>query len=205
MVHEFFFKKEIKVIDSKKSLLEYLAADRLIQPEPKNPLKCLFGAQVVRLKTHLRKAEYHHNIGGGWHRIAYYWHLLRLKKLSSQFCSEIPINVFGKGLVIWHPERIIVNPQSKVGDYCSLSSGVVIAQAHDQCPVIGNHVELMIDSKVLGGINVADHTRVGANALVLKDISEPDTTWAGVPAHKISDRGTIETPTIPVQSKHEQL
>ena len=84
-----------------------------------------------------------------------------------------------------------------------LSSGVVIAQAHDQCPIIGNHVELMIDSKVLGDINVADHTRVGANALVLKDISEPNTTWAGVPAHKISDRGTIETPAIPVRPNCE--
>ena len=58
------------MINSKKTLLEYLTADRLIQPEPKNPLKRLFGAQVVRLKTHLRKAEYHHNVGGGWHWIA---------------------------------------------------------------------------------------------------------------------------------------
>lgn len=55
----------------------------------------------------------------------------------------------------------------------------------------------MIDSKVLGGINVADHTRVGANALVLKDIAESNTTWAGVPAHKISTHGIIETPIVP--------
>lgn len=53
------------MIDSKDSLLAYLAADRLVQPELKNPLKRLFGARVVCLKTHLRKAEYHHNIGGG--------------------------------------------------------------------------------------------------------------------------------------------
>lgn len=192
------------MIGSKDDLFEYLAADRWIQPIERNPLKRLFSlsSRVVSLKTHLRKAEYHYNVGRA-HRLAYYYHLLRLKKISARFCSEIPINVFGKGLVIWHPERIIVNPQSKVGDYCSLSSGVVIAQAHDQCPVIGDHVELMIDSKVLGGINVADHTRVGANALVLKDISEPNTTWAGVPAHKISDRGTIETPAIPVQTSRE--
>ena len=86
---------------------------------------------------------------------------------------------------------------SKVGDYCSLSSGVVIAQAHDGCPTIGNHVELMLDSKVLGDINVADHVRIGANALVIKSIDESNTTWAGTPARKINDKGTIETP-IPV-------
>lgn len=56
--------KGLNMIDSKDSLLAYLAADRLVQPEPKNPLKRLFGARVVCLKTHLRKAEYHHNIGG---------------------------------------------------------------------------------------------------------------------------------------------
>lgn len=185
------------MIDSKTVLHEYLTADRLVQPKPKNLIKRVFGARVVRLKTHLRKAEYYHNTKGVFHHVAYYYHLLRLKALSSSFCSEIPINVFGKGLVIWHPERIIVNPQAEVGDYCSLSSGVVVAQAHNQCPVIGDHVELMIDSKVLGGIKIADHTHIGANALVLKDIPEPNTTWVGLPAHKISDHGTIETPAIP--------
>ena len=54
----------------------------------------------------------------------------------------------------------------------------------------------MIDSKVLGGGRVADYVRIGANALVLKPIEEENTTWAGVPARKINDRGTIETPVM---------
>lgn len=91
-------------------------------------------------------------------------------------------------------ERIIVNSQSVVGDYCSLSSGVVIAHAHDKCPTIGNYCELMIDSKVLGGIKVPDHCRIGASALVIKTITESNTTWGGVPARKISNHGTIERP-----------
>ena len=52
----------------------------------------------------------------------------------------------------------------------------------------------MIDSTVLGGIHIADNVRIGAKALVIKDIKEDNTTWAGVPAKKISDRGAIETP-----------
>lgn len=94
-------------------------------------------------------------------------------------------------------ERIIVNCASKVGDYCSITSGVVIAQAHNQCPTIGDYVEMTIDSKILGGITVADHVRIGAGALVIKNILEPNTTWEGVPAGKINDQGTIENP-IPV-------
>lgn len=102
--------------------------------------------------------------------------------------------MFGKGLVIWHPERIIINANAKVGDYCSVSSGVVIAHAHNECPRIGNHVQLMIDSKVLGGVYVADYTRIGACALVLKSIKEPDTTWAGIPAKQINAIGARENP-----------
>ena len=102
--------------------------------------------------------------------------------------------------MIWHPERIIVNGAARVGDYCSLSSGVVIAHSNHENPVIGDYVKLMIDSKVLGGVRVAGHVRIGANALVLKDIDEANTTWAGQPAHKIGDTGTVEHP-IPTLAK----
>lgn len=186
------------MIENKQDLVEYISEDQRVQPTAHNPIARLLGGKIVKLKLHLRKCEYHHNVRQTlWHKVMYYYHLFRLRSISTSYCSEIPINVFGKGLVIWHAERIIVNSASKVGDYCSLSSGVVIAQAHDGCPTIGNHVELMLDSKVLGDINVADHVRIGANALVIKSIGESNTTWAGTPARKINDKGTVETP-IPV-------
>lgn len=188
------------MIVTKSDLVEYIREDQRMQPWPSNPLKRIIGAggAMVRWKVYLRKCEYHHNVSQNlYHKLAYFWYLFLLKKYERRFCSEIPINVFGKGLLIWHPERIIVNPESTVGDYCSLSSGVVIAQAHGRCPAVGHYVEFMIDSKVLGGGRVADHVRIGANALVLKPIEEENTTWAGVPARKINDRGTIETPIVP--------
>lgn len=122
--------------------------------------------------------------------------MLWLHHLCRVFNSEIPINTFGKGLKIWHAERIIVNDNAQIGEWCSISSGVVIGQAHNKCPTIGNCVELMIDSKVLGGISIADYCRIGANALVLKPIEETNTTWAGLPARKISNHGTRETSII---------
>lgn len=69
----------------------------------------------------LRDQDYSQNL---YHKLAYVWYLFFLKKYERRFCSEIPINVFGKGLFIWHTERIIVNPESTVGDYCSLSSAL---------------------------------------------------------------------------------
>ena len=43
-------------------------------------------------------------------------------------------------------------------------------------------------AKVIGEVSIADNVAVGAGAVVTKDITEPGTTWAGVPARKISDR-----------------
>lgn len=183
------------VIVTKADLREYLQADRNAQHISDNFIVRRMN-RIYKLKTLLRKCEYHANNKDKnlWHKIAYLIQYMRFRCIERSCCSEIGLNVFGKGLVIWHPERIIINPNARVGEHCSISSGVVIAQAHDKSPVIGNDVELMIDSAVLGGIVVADHVRIGAKALVLKDIDEPNTTWGGVPAKKLNNRGTIETP-----------
>ncbi len=190
--------KDFVVIQSKDDLRAYLEADNAVQPMPSNPVR-RYLKKVIRMKILLRKSEYHYNNKDKniYHKIAYLVQWQRCRKLQDRFCSEIPINVFGKGLIIWHPQRIIINGNTRVGDYCSISTGVILAQAHNESPVIGDHVEIMVDAKVLGGIHIADNVRVGADALVIKAIEDPNTTWGGVPAKMISNKGTLETP-IPI-------
>lgn len=186
------------MIESKEDLNRYLAEDRKVQPPHKNIIKRYLDP-IYRIKTLLRLCEYHYNLSRNsfYHFLSYEIRKFQLRHISRIYSSEFALNVFDEGLVIFHPQRIIINPNAKVGKHCSLSSGVVIAQSHNQCPIIGNDVEMMIDCAILGGIRVADHVRIGAKALVIKDINEPNTTWAGIPAKKISDKGTIETP-IPI-------
>lgn len=42
----------------------------------------------------------------------------------------------------------------------------------------------------LGNIVIADDVAIGANVVVVKSITEAGTTWAGVPARKISDNNS---------------
>lgn len=186
------------MIRNKQDYLDYMKADLSVQPESNQLFKRIFFDDIVRMKKYMRRCEYYlnvrHDIIG---RIAFLYNLFRFRHLTRFYNSEIPLNVLGKGVVIWHPQRIIINGNARIGSFCSLSSGVVVAQAHDQSPIIEDYVELMIDSKVLGGIHVAKNVRIGAGALVLKDINAPNTTWAGVPARIISNKGTVETP-IPI-------
>ena len=85
-----------------------------------------------------------------------------------------------------------------MGEFCSIPSGVVVAQAYEECPVIGDYVELLIDCKVLGGIRVADYAHVRAGALVLKNCDDSDVILGRVQARKIGDRGARETPVYPI-------
>lgn len=191
------------MIQTKADLREYIEADRLAQPPASSFIERRMD-RIYKMKTLLRKGEYHFNNKDRslWHKIMYMLTWYRCRKIQKQFCSEINPNVFDKGLVIWHAERIITNTQARVGKFCSISSGVVIAQSHDESPVIGDFVELMIDSKVLGGVRVADHVRIGANTMVIKNIDEPNTTWGGSPAKKINDKGTIERPMPTLRGKN---
>lgn len=46
-------------------------------------------------------------------------------------------------------------------------------------------------AKILGGVKIANNVAIVANAVVVKDILDPKTTHAGVPAKKISDHTSI--------------
>lgn len=113
--------------------------------------------------------------------------LLTIYKLKSEkWGNEIPINCIGEGLRIWHGQNIIINGNAKIGKNLSVSTGVIIGHAHGGVPVIGDDVSLSVDAKVLGSIHICNHVTIGAGAVVVKDISEPYTSWGGVPAKKLS-------------------
>lgn len=194
----FYIKKahmayEYKRIKTKDDLKEFIAADRKAQPSQ-------WGGvfdPIFKLKTLLRRCEYHRNNKSNiYHFLMFVILRYRFRELQRKMCSEIGFNVFGKGLIIWHGQRIITNGEARVGDYCSISSGVVIGHGNGGAPHIGNNVEMTINSTIIGDVSIADNVRIGANALVVKDIIEPNTTWGGVPAKKISDHGTVENPVV---------
>jgi serine O-acetyltransferase len=51
--------------------------------------------------------------------------------------------------------------------------------------VIGGHVDIAAGAKVLGGVTIGEHARVGANAVVVSDVP-PGTTVVGIPARILS-------------------
>ncbi|RNT45100.1 serine acetyltransferase [Klebsiella quasipneumoniae subsp. quasipneumoniae] len=162
-----------KRIVDKKTLRYFLECDRLALKKSYNKPK-LFRDSIWRFQILLRKTEYWSNKHFFLARLIYLAHLFLYKRQCVRYSVEIPLNCIGEGLVIWHLNGIIINPECKIGSNCSISAGVVIGHAKGKVPYIGNNVHIMLGTKILGA-NVCNNVTIGAASLVIKDITEPYT------------------------------
>ncbi len=187
------------MITSKKDYKEYLASDKIALGK-KDLKRPRFKHDIVwKYQILMRKAEYYqncrHDLLG---KIISKFTKLRFVSLGQKLGFSIPLNVFGKGLSIAHYGTIVINSNAKVGEFCRIHEGVTIgvsADAYwgsqdDGSSKIGDRVFIGSGAKIIGNVKIADDVAIGAGAVVVKDISESSTTWAGVPAKKISDNGS---------------
>jgi serine O-acetyltransferase len=97
--------------------------------------------------------------------------------------ADIPINSrLGGGLLLTHPNGIVIHPNAEVGVNCLIFHQVTIGTKNGSAPpVIGGHVDIGAGAKVLGAVRIGNHALIGANAVVITDV--PDCCIAvGVPA-----------------------
>ena len=82
----------------------------------------------------------------------------------------------GPGLCIGHFGGITVSPHAVIGANCSLSQSVTIGIAGEGerrgAPVIGNDVYIGPGARLFGLINIGNNVKIGANAVVHRDIPD---------------------------------
>jgi serine O-acetyltransferase len=143
-------------------------------------------AHVYRYLKCLRHCEYHFNNTGIFHKLSYSFYKIKLHRLGFKYNIRIPINVCGYGLKLYHLAGgggCLVNAK-KIGNYCSLQTGVLLGNAHhseEEKPTLGNYVEFGPGAKVLGKVLIGDNVFIAANAVVTKDIPS-NSIVGGVPA-----------------------
>ncbi len=98
---------------------------------------------------------------------------------------------FGPGFVIVHSHGVVINGKVRGGANVHLEHEVTIGDnGAGACPVLGNNVYLGAGAKVIGPVSVGDGARVGANAVVVRDV-EAETTVVGVPARPVRRRNAV--------------
>ncbi len=140
------------------------------------------------------------------HRRAHFYYkhkLLFLARFVSQRAArktgiEIhPGATIGRRLVIDHGTGIVIGETTEIGDDVLIYQGVTLGgtgkDTGKRHPTVGNNVMISAGAKVLGPINVGDHSRIAAGAVVLKDVP-PDSTVVGIPAKVVRQNGEKVVP-----------
>lgn len=177
------------MIKSKNDLLYYMECDRVaLRINRKNPR--LMGDLIWKYERVLRIAEYYHNCKSK--SILKYYYKYRLHSIGLKLGFSIPLNTVGPGLSLAHPGPVLINSNSHIGNNCRIQTGVTLGSTNgsDESPILGNNVFLGDGCKIIGAITIADDVNIGANAVVVKSITEPGTSWGGVPARKLSDHSS---------------
>lgn len=91
---------------------------------------------------------------------------------------------FGEGLALLHPVGIVINSKVVGGNYIAIESGVVIGSVRGESPSLCSDVYIGAGAKIIGPVNIGDHVKIGANAVVTKSVADHQTV-VGIPANPI--------------------
>ncbi|ORA20431.1 serine O-acetyltransferase [Mycobacterium arosiense] len=132
------------------------------------------------------------------HRINH-WLWNRGARLIARITAEItriltgveihPGAVLGPGLFIDHATGVVIGETAEVGEDVTLYHGVTLGgsgrDVGKRHPTIGDRVIIGAGAKILGAIKVGDDSRIGANAVVVKEVPSSSVV-IGVPGQVIS-------------------
>ncbi len=94
----------------------------------------------------------------------------------------------GKGLFIDHGTGVVIGETTEIGDNVTLYQGVTLGgtgkDTGKRHPTIENDVVVGAGAKILGPIQIGAGSKIGANAVVLKDVLAKSTA-VGIPARVI--------------------
>ena len=109
------------------------------------------------------------------------WYVLQYRFWSVVTGADIPLNCnLGGGLILTHPNGIVIHPDAKIGVNCLILQQVTITARVE----IGGNVDIGAGAKILKKAKIGNHARIGANAVVISDVPE-GATAVGIPARII--------------------
>lgn len=124
-----------------------------------------------------------------WHKKLYL--LARISAHIARFMTGVEIHpgaVVGKRFFIDHGMGIVIGETAEIGDDVSIYHGVTLGgttwNKGKRHPTLEDNVVIGAGAKILGPVVIGAGTRVGCNAVVVKDVPKCSTV-VGVPGHVV--------------------
>ena len=128
-----------------------------------------------------------------WHRVAYFLHKIRLRILArivsqmARFFTGIEIHPAAKiagGVFIDHGAGVVIGETAEIEEGVIIYQGATLGgtgkEKGKRHPTIKRGCVISAGAKILGGFTVGEFAKIGAGAVVLKEVP-PHATVVGVP------------------------
>lgn len=135
------------------------------------------------------------------HRVAHFFYRRRLYFIAraisqiSRFLTGIEIHPgarIGRRFFIDHGMGVVIGETCEIGDDVIVFQGVTLGgTGHEKGkrhPTVKNHALIATGAKVLGSLTIGEHAKVGAGAVVLKDVPAHSTV-VGIPGKVVRQHG----------------
>lgn len=135
------------------------------------------------------------------HRLAHWLHerdrplLARIVSQVNRWVTQVEIHPaakIGSGLFIDHGSGVVIGETAEVGNDVTILQGVTLGgtgkATGKRHPTIEDGVSIGTGAKLLGGFTVGAGSKIGANAVVLRDVP-PNSTVVGVPGRVVVQNG----------------
>lgn len=128
-------------------------------------------------------------------------------KFPARFLSQVtrfftgieihPGATIGRRFFIDHGMGVVIGETAEIGDdvlmYHQVTLGGTSLEKVKRHPTIGSNVLIGMGAKIIGALVVGDNVRIGANAVVTKDVPS-DSTVVGIPGKVVKRNGQYVTP-----------
>ena len=104
-----------------------------------------------------------------------------------------PAAVIGGGFMLNHATGIVIGETARIGYGCTMKHNTTLGSTGkehgDRHPKLGNNITVGLGATILGNIRIGDNTKIGAMAVVLKDMPG-DCTVVGNPGRIVRIRSS---------------
>lgn len=136
-----------------------------------------------------------------WHRFAYFLHKIKFRLCAravsqmAKFFTGIEIHPAAKiagGVFIDHGEGVVIGETAEIEEGVVIYQGVTLGgtgkQTGKRHPTVKKGAMISAGAKILGGFTVGEYAKIGAGAVVLKEVP-PYATVVGVPGNVVRING----------------